>query len=395
MSITISKIIKNINVSPTLKLTNIANELRNKGKDIIIFSSGELDIDTPNNIKIAANKAIKNGYTKYTSVDGILELKLAIINKLNKENSILFKKEEIIVSCGAKQSVFNLMKSILNPGDEVIIIAPYWVSYPEIAKLNNAKIVIINTFYKDKFKIKPEVLEKFITQKTKLIIINNPCNPTGILYSKNELKELAKIILKYPYILVMSDDVYEKIIWNKKFNNIVMAEPKIMNQAVIINSLSKSFAMTGWRIGYAAGPSYIIEAMKIIQSQSTSNASSISQWAAVEALTNNSNFDKKNIKELKNNNNFLVKELNNIKGIKCLKSNSTFYIFPNIKKLLNNLDGINNDIQFCNYIIQKTGVSLMPGSFFGAPGYIRISFVKNINILKEGINRIKNILKNT
>jgi aspartate aminotransferase len=393
LSIKISNIIKNINTSPTLNLTSVANDLRKQGKDIIVLSSGELEKDTPDYIKSDAIKAIQNGYTKYTPVDGIIELKEAIIDKLKNENKLIYKTDEVMVSSGAKQSIFNFMKAVLNPDDEVIIISPYWVSYPEIAKLNKAKVVIINTTFENNFKLTTNELEKHITDKTKIVIFNNPSNPTGVLYTKKELKEIANIIIKYPYILLLSDDVYEHIVWGKKFVNIVTAEPKIFNQTVIVNSLSKSFSMTGWRIGYAVGPSYIISAMKIVQSQSTSNTSSISQWAAISALKNNSTeFIENNKRELKIKNEYMVKALNNIDGIKCLKSHSTFYLFPNIKKLLYKFDNIKDDIQFCNYLIKKTGVSLVPGSFFGAPGYIRISFVKDINILKEGIRRIKDAI---
>jgi aspartate aminotransferase len=390
----ISNVVKTINISPTLSLTSIANDLKKQGKDIIVLSSGELEKDTPDYIKENAIAAIRNGYTKYTPVDGIIELKEAIINKLEKENNLLYKKNEVIVSSGAKQSIFNLMKSILNPDDEVIIISPYWVSYPEISKLNKAKVIIVNTKFENNFKLKPTELEKKISNKTKIIIFNSPANPTGIVYSKKELQEIAKVIIKYPYIVLLSDDVYENIIWGKKFMNMPMAEPKIRKQTVIVSSLSKSFSMTGWRIGYAAGPPNIISAMKIVQSQSTSNPSSISQWAALSALeSKNTKFIKDNAKELKIKNCYMTEELNNIEGIKCLKSNSTFYLFPNIKGLLEKFDDIEDDIQFCNYILKTSGVSLVPGSFFGAPGYIRISFVKDLNVLKEGLKRIKNTIQ--
>jgi len=281
LPIKISNIIKKINISPTLNLTSIANDLRRKGKDIIVLSSGELETDTPDYIKEKAIDAIKKGYTKYTPVDGVIELKDAIIEKLSEENNLHYKEDEIIVSSGAKQSIFNLMKAVLNPNDEVIVTSPYWVSYPEMVKINQAKIVVINTKLENGFKVTPSDLENRINEKTKIIIFNSPSNPTGAIYTRQELKALANMIMKYPYILILSDDVYEHIIWDEKFVNIAMAEPKIMKQTVIVNSLSKSFAMTGWRIGYAVGPSYIISAMKVVQSQSTSNTSSISQWAAI------------------------------------------------------------------------------------------------------------------
>ena len=393
MSIKISNVVKKINISPTLNLTAITNDLKKKGKDIIVLSSGELEKDTPDYIKKNAIKAIQNGYTKYTPVDGITDLKDSIIKKYERENNLRYTREEVIVSSGAKQSIFNLMKAILNPNDEVIITAPYWVSYPEIAKINKAKVVVLNTFYEDGFKLKPSDLEKKINNKTKMIIINSPSNPTGTIYSKSELKDIAKIVIKHPNILLLSDDVYEHIIWDKKFFNIVMAEPKIAKQTVIISSLSKSFSMTGWRIGYAVGPSYIIFAMKIVQSQSTSNASSISQWAALSALQELDNtFIENNIEELKIKNKYMIDELNGIEGIKCLKSYSTFYLFPNIKVLLKNLKNIKDDIQFCNYMIKTAGVSLVPGSFFGSPGHFRISFVKDLQILEKGIERIKKFI---
>jgi len=393
LSIKISNVVKKINISPTLNLTAITNDLKKKGKDIIVLSSGELEKDTPDYIKKYAIKAIQNGYTKYTPVDGITDLKDSIIKKYERENNLCYTREEVIVSSGAKQSIFNLMKATLNPNDEVIIIAPYWVSYPEIAKINKAKVVVLNTFYEDGFKLKPSDLEKKINSKTKMIIINSPSNPTGTIYSKSELKDIAKIVIKHPNILLLSDDVYEHIIWDKKFFNIVMAEPKIAKQTVIISSLSKSFSMTGWRIGYAVGPSDIIFAMKIVQSQSTSNSSSISQWAALAALQESDNqFIEKNIEELKIKNKYMVDELNSIKGIKCLRSCSTFYLFPNIKTLLRDLKDMKDDIQFCNYIIKTAGVSLVPGSFFGSPGHFRISFVKDLEVLEKGIARIKKFI---
>lgn len=390
MSITLSNRVKAVKPSPTLAITARAAAMRAAGKDIIGLGAGEPDFDTPDTIKAAAIKAINNGFTKYTAVDGTAGLKKAIIQKFKRDNGFDYQPNQILVSCGGKQSFFNLAQALLNPGDEVIIPAPYWVSYPDMVLLADGVPVIIEANQAQGFKISPEQLRKAITNKTRLLVINSPSNPTGAAYSLDELKALGDVLRDFPHILIATDDMYEHILWNKgKFVNILNANPDFYERTIVLNGVSKAYSMTGWRIGYAAGPAPLIDAMCIIQSQSTSNPTSISQVAAEEALNGDQSYIDTMLVEFKKRHDFVVAELNSITGIECLPTDGTFYVFPNVEKLLTRLDGINNDLDFAEYLIEKAGVALVPGSAFGCPGHIRISIATSMSNLENALTRIK------
>ena len=363
--------------------------MRAAGKDIIGLGAGEPDFDTPEHIKTAGIKAINNGFTKYTAVDGTAGLKKAIIRKFKLDNGLDYQANQILVSCGGKQSFFNLAQALLNSGDEVIIPAPYWVSYPDMALLADGVPVIIETGQAENFKISPAQLRQAITEKTRLLVINSPSNPTGVAYSLEELQALGEVLREYPQVLIATDDMYEHILWNKgEFVNILNANPDFYERTIVLNGVSKAYSMTGWRIGYAAGPAPLIEAMCIIQSQSTSNPTSISQVAAEEALNGDQSCIDVMLVEFKKRHDFVVAELNKIDGIECLPTDGTFYVFPNVEKLLTKL-GIADDLAFSEFLIETAGVALVPGSAFGSPGYIRISIATSMSNLENALVRIK------
>lgn len=390
MSITLSNRVKAVKPSPTLVITARAAAMRAAGKDIIGLGAGEPDFDTPDHIKAAAIKAIDNGFTKYTAVDGTPGLKKAIQQKFKNDNGLDYDLKQILVSCGGKQSFFNLAQALLNPGDEVIIPAPYWVSYPDMVLLADGVPVIVEAGQSQNFKITPEQLHAAITPKTRLLVINSPSNPTGVAYSLDELKALGEVLEKHPEILIATDDMYEHILWNKgEFVNILNARPDFYDRTIVLNGVSKAYSMTGWRIGYAAGPANLIDAMCIIQSQSTSNPTSISQVAAEEALTGDQTCIDTMMIEFKKRHDYVVAELNTIDGVECLPTDGTFYVFPNVEKLLAKLDDIDDDLQFAEYLIEKAGVALVPGSAFGCPGHIRISIATSMNNLQNALQRIK------
>lgn len=392
MGIQLSDRIKSIKPSPTLAVTARAAELKAAGIDIIGLGAGEPDFATPQHIKEAAIAAINAGFTHYTAVDGILELKQAIISKLTRDNGLDYKPEQILVSCGAKHSIFNLMQAVLNPGDEVLIPAPYWVSYPDIALLCGAKPVVIYAGIEQRFKITTQQLEQAITPKTKMLVLNSPSNPTGIAYSNEELAALGKVLLKYPDILILSDDIYEHILWAKfSFANIVMACPELYARTVVINGVSKSYAMTGWRIGYAAGPEALIKAMHKMQSQSTSNPCSISQKAAVAAINGDQSCIYLMNSEFQKRHDFVLEELNSMGGIQCLDADGAFYVFFKVQELIDKLaiDGVTNDTEFAEYLINKADLALVPGVAFGAPGYLRASVATSMDILREAMRRLR------
>lgn len=390
MSITLSDRVKAVKPSPTLAITARAAAMRAAGKDIIGLGAGEPDFDTPEHIKNAAIKAINSGFTKYTAVDGTAGLKKAIIAKFKRDNGLDYQPKQILVSCGGKQSFFNLAQALLNPGDEVIIPAPYWVSYPDMVLLADGVPVIIETGQSQGFKITPEQLRAAITPKTRLLVINSPSNPTGAAYSLDELKALGDVLRSYPEILIATDDMYELILWNKgEFVNILNAHPDFYDRTIVLNGVSKAYSMTGWRIGYAAGPADLIDAMCIIQSQSTSNPTSISQVAAEEALNGDQGCIDTMMVEFKKRHDYVVAELNSIDGIECLPTDGTFYVFPNVEKLLARLDGINDDLEFAEFLIENAGVALVPGSAFGCPGHIRISIATSMANLENALTRIK------
>ena len=390
MSIQLSNRVNAVKPSPTLAITARAAKMRAEGHDIIGLGAGEPDFDTPDFIKHAAIEAINKGFTKYTAVDGIAPLKKAIIDKFKNDNGLEYNPKQILVSCGGKQSSFNLTQALLNAGDEVIIPAPYWVSYPDMVLLADGVPVIIETTQAQNFKISPEQLRAAITEKTRLIFINSPSNPSGAAYSLEELKALGDILADFPNIIIATDDMYEHILWEQgTFVNILNAHPEFYDRTIVMNGVSKAYSMTGWRIGYAAGNEQLIEAMCTIQSQSTSNPTSISQYAALAALTGDQSFISDMCVEFKKRHDFVVAELNTIDGVECVETDGTFYVFPNIEKLLARLDGIDDDLAFSDYLIEKAGVALVPGSAFGTPGHIRLSIATSMDNLKNALERIK------
>jgi aspartate aminotransferase len=385
----ISNSLKRIKPSPTIAVTQKARELRAAGKDVIGLGAGEPDFDTPDNVKRAAIKAIKDGDTKYTAVDGTPALKKAIINKFKRENNLSYTADQITVGTGGKQVLYNAFMATLNKGDEVIIPAPFWVSYPDMVLLAGGKPKIVKCSEADGFKLTPKSLKKAITKNTKWLILNSPSNPTGAGYTKNEINNLAKVLIKHKNVHILSDDIYEHISYdNFKFYTIAQVS-KLKDRTLTMNGVSKSYAMTGWRIGYAAGPKDIIKAIGKIQSQSTSNPSSISQAAAVEALNGNQSFIKKRSKAFKERRNFVVKSLNAINGISCLTPNGAFYVFPSCKGLLNKKTELKTDTDFVQKLLEKSNVAVVQGSAFGLEGYFRISYATSMQNLKKAMERIR------
>ena len=394
-NITLSSAVQRIKESPTLAVTAKASLLKSQGIDIIGLAAGEPDFDTPEFIKQGAIQAINDGKTKYTPVGGIPSLKSAIVDKFKNDNGLDYKAEEIVVGVGGKQCIFNLCLSVLDAGDEVVIPAPYWVSYEDIAVLTGAEAKIISTTIEDNFKITAEQLDIALTEKTKLVFLNSPSNPTGSVYTKEELIQLATVLHKYPNVIIASDDIYEHINLNDQdFNNIVMVDPSLKDRSVILNGVSKAYSMTGWRIGYAAGPTKIIKAMTKLQSQSTSNPSSISQAAAETALRGNNECIAEMVKEFKLRHTYVVENINNINGLSCIPAEGAFYAFPYAQDAIDrlfkaNVIAKNNDIGLCEYLLDKANVAVVPGSAFGAEGYFRLSFATSLENLVEAISRIK------
>ena len=386
----VSNSLKRIKPSPTIAVTSKAREMRAAGKDVIGLGAGEPDFDTPDNIKEAAIEAIRKGDTKYTAVDGTPALKKAIQAKFSRENDLSYELDQISVGTGGKQVLYNAFMATINKGDEVIIPAPYWVSYPDIVLLAGGKPKIIKCDEKNNFKLTPEKLKKAVSKKTKWIIINSPSNPTGSAYTKDEIIALSKILMKYKNLYILSDDIYEHITYDGfKFFTIAQIE-KLKSRTLTMNGVSKSYSMTGWRIGYAAGPKEIIKAMAKIQSQSTSNPTSISQAAAVEALNGTQDFISDRSNSFKKRRNFVVDSLNNIKGISCLSPEGAFYVFPNCKKLLNKKTKLKTDKDFVEKLLEKAEVAVVQGSAFGLDGYFRISYATSMENLKKAMQRIKN-----
>lgn len=394
-NITLSSAVQRIKESPTLAVTAKASLLKSQGIDIIGLAAGEPDFDTPEFIKQGAIQAINDGKTKYTPVGGIPSLKNAIVDKFKNDNGLDYKTEEIVVGVGGKQCIFNLCLSVLDAGDEVVIPAPYWVSYEDIAVLTGAEAKIISTTIEDNFKITAEQLDTALTEKTKLVFLNSPSNPTGSVYTKEELVQLATVLHKYPNVIIASDDIYEHINLNDQdFNNIVMVDPSLKDRSVILNGVSKAYSMTGWRIGYAAGPTKIIKAMTKLQSQSTSNPSSISQAAAETALRSNNECIAEMVKEFKLRHNYVIENINSINGLSCIPAEGAFYAFPYAQDAIDrlfkaNFISKNNDIGLCEYLLDKANVAVVPGSAFGAEGYFRLSFATSMENLVEAISRIK------
>ncbi|MEL0102444.1 MAG: pyridoxal phosphate-dependent aminotransferase [Gammaproteobacteria bacterium] len=389
----LSKRISNTKTSATIAMSMKARELISQGKDVISLSAGEPDFDTPKHIKEAAIQSIKEGNTKYTPVDGMAVLKESIVEKFRNENNLNYETDQILVSAGCKQSIYNLCQAVLDKGDEVLIPSPYWVSYPEIVKLSDANPVFIETNSDTDFKITGEMLTNSITSKTKMLLLNSPSNPSGFIYNEKDLNEIGLVLRKYPNLIIASDDIYEHIIFNnKKFTNILNVCPELYDQTVVLNGVSKAYAMTGWRIGYAAGNKKIIGAMKKIQSQSTSCTCSISQAAAKSALDNCNDEVKKMVEQYQIRSEFLHTELNKIDGIKYKKPEGSFYAFVDVNGLINKIDNIEDDFDLAEYFLKNANVAVVPGTAFGSKNHIRISFATSLEKLKLAIERIKNLL---
>ena len=385
---------RNIKPSPTLAMDAKAKAMKASGVDVVNFGVGEPDFDTPENVKEAAIKAIRDGFTKYTPVGGIDPLKDAVIDKFRNDNALEYAREDVLVSCGAKHSLYNVAEALYGPGDEVIIPSPYWVSYPDQVLLNDAVPVIARTFEKDGFKLKTEVLESHITNKTKALILNSPSNPTGSTYDRKSLEGIAEIVLKH-HLYVISDEIYEKLVYDgAEHVSIASLDNEIKKRTIVVNGLSKSHAMTGWRVGFAAGPKEIIRAMTNIQSQSTSNPNSIAQRAAVEALTGPQDFVAKMKSEFDKRRKFLVSELNSIPDVSCSSPTGAFYAFPKIEKFFGRGDGkkVYTSSDLALYLLENAAVALVPGDAFGDNDYIRLSYATSVENISKGVERIRDAL---
>ena len=388
----VSRRVQRVKPSPTLAVTARAARLKAEGKDVIGLGAGEPDFDTPPPIAQAGINAIQNGFTRYTNVEGIDELKDAIIAKFQRDNGLTYERAQILVSSGAKQTVYNLCMALLDPGDEAVIPAPYWVSYPDMVMLADGLPVMPLAGFAQGYKITPRQLETAITPKTRLVILNSPCNPTGAAYTRAELKALGEVLIEHPRIVIGTDDMYEKIYWGAEpFCSLVSAVPELYSRTVTINGVSKAYAMTGWRIGYCGGPKEIIAAMATIQGQSTSNASSISQKAAAAALSGEQSCVAKMTHAFKERRDFVVRALNAMPGVSCLPGDGTFYAFAEVSRAMAAL-GCRDDHEFAELLLNDAGVAVVPGSGFGAPGHVRLSFATSMHTLEKALDRIARIL---
>ena len=381
--------------SPTIAMSSLATQMKSEGRDVISLSAGEPDFDTPDHIKNAAIEAIKSGQTKYTDPDGMKTLKEAVCEKFELENDLNYNPNQISIGTGGKQILYNALMATLNPGDEVIIPAPYWVSYPDMVLLAGGQPVFIEASAKNNYKISPMQLEGAITDKTKWFIFNSPSNPTGAGYSKNELKKLTEVLMKFPEVLIMSDDMYEHLAYDDfVFNTPAQVEPRLFDRTLTCNGVSKAYAMTGWRIGFAGGPENLITAMRKIQSQSTSNPCTISQWAALTALTGSKDFIKENNIKFVRRRNLVVEKLNQIEGISCPVPEGAFYVYPDISGLIGkktqNGKVISSDEDFCTFLLEEVGVAVVFGSAFGLSPNFRISYATSDELLTDACERITN-----
>jgi len=389
MAFKLSQRVQAIQPSATLAVTARTAQLRAEGRDIIGLGAGEPDFDTPDHIKAAAKQAMDDGLTKYTVVDGIPSLKAAIIAKLERDNGLAYRPEQILVSCGAKHSCFNLTQALLGPGDEALIPAPYWVSYPDMVKLAGASPVIIHTGIENGFKITPQQLRLAITADTRLLFLNSPANPTGVCYTREELKALGEVLADHPQVTILSDDIYEHIRWTgEAYCNIAKACPGLKDRTVVINGVSKAYAMTGWRIGYAAAPEELAKAM----GQSTSNPTSIAQVAAQAALDGDQDCVNEMVSVFKERHDYVVARLNQGNGINCLTAQGAFYAFPDMRGAIEALPDIDDDLQLAEYLLEEAGVGLVPGTAFGAPGYLRLSYATSMENLQKALDRIQSAL---
>jgi aspartate aminotransferase len=392
VSLTVSRRVQRVKPSPTLAVTALAIRLKAEGKDVIGLGAGEPDFDTPVHIADAGVEAIRKGFTRYTNVEGIPELKDAVIAKFKRDNGISYERAQILVSSGAKQTIFNLCMAVLDPGDEVIIPAPYWVSYPDMVLLSDGVPVMPSAGPEQGYKITPKQLAAAITSKTRMMLLNSPSNPTGAAYTRAELRALADVLVEHPRILIGTDDMYEKIYWAPEpFVSLLTVAPELYDRTVTINGCSKAYAMTGWRIGYCGGPKEIVTAMGTIQGQSTSNPSSISQKAAVAALNGSQQCVTEMNRAYKERHDYVVAALNTLPGVSCLPGAGTFYAFADVRGAMANL-GLRDDNAFSEYLINKAGVAVVPGSGFGAPGHMRLSFACGKLTLERAIERIRAVL---
>jgi len=392
VTVPVSRRVQRVKPSPTLAVTARAAKLKAQGKDVIGLGAGEPDFDTPAHIAEAGIEAIRKGFTRYTNVDGIDELKDAIIAKFQRDNALTYERSQILVSSGAKQTIYNLCMALLDPGDEAIIPAPYWVSYPDMVLLADGLPVMPFAGMAQGYKITPRQLAAAITPKTRLLLLNSPCNPTGAAYTRAELKALGDVLLEHPRIVIGTDDMYEKIYWEPEpFTSLVTAVPELYPRTVTINGVSKAYAMTGWRIGYCGGPKEVIQAMSTIQGQSTSNASSISQKAAVVALNGEQGCVGTMNEAFKARRDFVVRALNSLPGVSCLPGAGTFYAFAEVSRAMAAL-GCRDDGEFAELLLNDAGVAVVPGSGFGAPGHMRLSFATSMETLEKALARIARLL---
>jgi len=393
MSDFLSERVKRLQPSPTLAVTQKAAELRAAGQDIIGLGAGEPDFDTPDNIKEAAIQAIRDGATKYTAVDGTPELKQAVIDKFKRDNGLDYELNQILVSTGAKQSLFNLCQAVVNPGDEVIIPAPYWVSYPAMVEIAGGKPVFITADWDQDYKITPQQLEAAITDKTRLVMLNSPSNPTGLAYTRAEFQALAEVLKAHPKLLIATDDMYEHILWaDEPFTTLLNVAPELYDRTVVFNGVSKAYAMTGWRIGYAGGPAEIIGAMKKVQGQSTSNPAAVSQAAAQEALNGDQSKVTEMVSAFKERHDRVFELLSAMPGVRVKPSMGTFYSFPDFRGAIEKLADIDDDQALAAYLLKEAGVALVPGSAFGLPGHMRLSFATDMATLEDACRRIHQAL---
>ncbi|HUI58661.1 MAG TPA: pyridoxal phosphate-dependent aminotransferase [Steroidobacteraceae bacterium] len=388
----VSRRVQRVKPSPTLAVTARAARLKAEGKDVIGLGAGEPDFDTPEHIGQAGIDAIKGGFTRYTNVEGIDELKDAIIAKFQRDNGLSYERSQVMVSSGAKQTIYNLCMAVLDPGDEAVIPAPYWVSYPDMVLLADGLPVMPLAGYAQGYKITPRQLAAAITPKTRLVLLNSPCNPTGAAYTRAELKALGEVLIEHPRIVIGTDDMYEKIYWGSEpFCSLVTAVPELYGRTVTINGVSKAYAMTGWRIGYCGGPKEIVAAMSTIQGQSTSNPSSISQKAAAAALKGDQSCITRMNEAFKERRDFVVRALNSLPGVSCLPGEGTFYAFAEVSRAMSSL-GCRDDNEFAEMLLNDAGVAVVPGSGFGAPGHVRLSFACSMQTLEKALDRIARFL---
>jgi len=392
LNIALSDRVRRVRPSPTLAVTAKAAALKAEGRDIISLGAGEPDFDTPVHIREAAIRAIHDGFTRYTAVEGIPSLRAAIVEKMRVDHGLEFDIDQILVSTGGKQSFYNLCQALLNPGDEVIITAPYWVSYPDMVLLAGGEPVIIRASQEQGFKMTPAQLEAAVTDRTRLVVLNSPSNPTGVAYTRAEWQALGEVLREHQRVLIATDDMYEKIFWaDEPFSNIAMACPDLAPRTIVLNGVSKAYAMTGWRIGYAAGPKDLIKAMSMVQSQSTSCACSIAQVAAQAAIEGDQSCIQPMLEAFKARHDYVVAALNEMNGVSCLPSQGAFYGFPDVKAAIRNV-GVADDVEFAALLLEQAGVAVVPGSAFGAPGHVRLSYATGMDVLESAMARMAEVL---